>query len=81
MEAKIPTRFNGDYWVARSALLWSENHLKEAEEAWQKGYALAQQLPKAGAYEFDRDRYALLRKALDESLSANQTQDLPATTG
>ena len=81
MEAKKPTRFNGDYWVARSALLWIENHLEEAEEAWQKGYALAQQLPKAGAYEFDRHRFALLRKMLDESLSANQTQDLPATTG
>jgi len=81
MEAKNPSRFNGDYYVARSALLWSENHLEEAEEAWRKGYALAQQLPKAGAYEFDRDRFTLLRKVLDESLSANQTQDLPATTG
>jgi Zn-dependent protease len=81
MEAKKPSRFNGDYWVARSALLWSENHLQEAEEAWQKGYALAQQLPKAGAYEFDRDRFALLRKVLDESLSARQAQALPATTG
>jgi hypothetical protein len=81
MEAKNPSRFNGDYWVARSALLWSEDHLHEAEEAWQKGYALAQQLPKAGAYEFDRDRFTLLRKALDESLSADRAQDLPAITG
>jgi hypothetical protein len=81
MEAKIPTRFNGDYWVARSALLWSENQLEEAERAWQKGYAFAQQLPKAGAYEFDRHRFALLRKALDESISAHQAQDLPATRG
>jgi tetratricopeptide (TPR) repeat protein len=81
MEAKKPSRFNGDYWVARSALLWSENHPEEAEEAWQKGYALAQQLPKAGAYEFDRDRFTLLRKELDESLLAHLTQDLPATTG
>jgi hypothetical protein len=81
MEAKKPTRFDGDYWVARSALLWSENHLEEAEEAWQKGYALAQQLPKAGIYEFDRYRFTLLRKVLDESLSAHQAQDLPATRG
>jgi len=77
MEAKNPSRFNGDYYAARSALLWSENHLQEAEEAWQKGYALAQQLPKAGAYELDRDRFALLRKVLDESLSTHQAQDLP----
>ncbi len=81
MEAKKPSRFNGDYWMARSALLWRENRLEEAQEAWQKGYVLAQQLPKAGAYESDRDRFALLRKALDESLSAHLAQDLPATTG
>ncbi len=81
MEAKKPTRFNSDYWGARSALLWSENHLEEAGEAWQKGYALAQQLPRAGAYEFDRHRFALLREVLDESLSADRAQDLPATTG
>ncbi len=81
MEAKKPSRFNGDYWMARSALLWRENRLEEAQEAWQKGNVLAQQLPKAGAYESDRDRFALLRKALDESLSAHLAQDLPATTG
>ena len=81
MEAKKPTRFNGDYWVARSALLWSEDQLQEAEEAWQQGYALANQLPKVGAYEFDRTRFMLLRKELDESLSARQALDLPATIG
>jgi hypothetical protein len=81
MEAKNPTQLNADYWLARSALLWSENHLQEGEEAWQKGYALALQLPKAGIYEFDRDRYALLRKVLDESLSADRAQALPATKG
>jgi Peptidase family M50 len=81
MEAKKPTRFNGDYWMARTALLWSENRLDEAQQAWHKGYVLAQQLPKAGAYDSDRDRFTLLRQALDESLSADLAQDVPATTG
>jgi len=66
MEAKKPTRRNVDYWRADSALHWIEGHLKEANEGWEKSNALAQQLPKAGAYEFDRYCCFLLRKAIDE---------------
>ncbi|WP_263367720.1 M50 family metallopeptidase [Edaphobacter bradus] len=80
MEAKNPTRFNVDYWLARSALCWVEHHLDEAQEAWHKAFALAQQLPKAGAYEYDRYRATLLWRALDQSLSARLTQDQPTTT-
>jgi tetratricopeptide (TPR) repeat protein len=67
MEAKKPTRFNADYWRAVGALHWIEGNLKEANEAWEKANALAQQLPKAGAYDFDRYCCSLLRKALDEA--------------
>jgi hypothetical protein len=70
MEAKKPTRFNADYWRAASALHWIEGDLKEADEAWEKANALAQQLPQAGAYEFDRYCCSLLRKALDEVSAA-----------
>jgi len=66
MEAKKPTRFNADYLRAEGALHWIEGNLKEANEAFQKSDALVQQLPKAGAYEFDRYCSSLLRKALDE---------------
>jgi peptidase M50-like protein len=66
MEAKKPTRLNEDYWRAYSALHWIEGHLKEANEAWDKCNILAEQLPKVGAYEFDRYCCSLLRKALDE---------------
>jgi len=66
MEAKKPLR-NADYWIARSAFLWSQHRLDEAREAWEKGNALAQQLPKAGAYETDRDYFALLHKELEVS--------------
>lgn len=65
MQAKHPTRRNADYWIARSALLWSEHRLDEAREAWEKGNALVQQLPHTGAYETDRDHFALLRKELE----------------
>jgi hypothetical protein len=67
MEAKKPTRFNVDYWRAKSALAWIERDLKNANEAWEKSNLEAQKLPHAGAYEFDRYLCALLRKAIDES--------------
>ncbi|MGB6692473.1 MAG: site-2 protease family protein [Terracidiphilus sp.] len=67
MQMKNPTRFNLDYWRAHSALHWIEGDLKKANDAWEKSNALAKQLPKAGAYEFDRYCSSLLRRALDES--------------
>lgn len=65
MEAKGVAKFKVDYWKARTALLWLEGCPEAAEEAWQKGNALAQNLPAAGAYEFDRWCYRKLREALD----------------
>jgi Peptidase family M50 len=70
MEAKHPTRQNADYWIARSAFLWSQHRLDEAREAWEKGNTLVQQLPHTGAYETDRDQFALLQKELELSTVA-----------
>ena len=70
MEAAKPKVFNNDYWMANSALLWSEGRLPEAYQSWEKANALAQQLPSAGAYDFDRHCLALLREALDVSAAA-----------
>ncbi|MGB9031311.1 MAG: M50 family metallopeptidase [Acidobacteriaceae bacterium] len=69
MQARKPLR-NADYWIARSAFLWSQHRLDEAREAWEKGNALAQQLPNAGAYETDRDCFALLHKELQVPVGA-----------
>jgi len=71
MQAKRPTRHNADYWIARSAFLWSEDRIDEAREAWETGNALAQQLPHTGAYETDRDQFALLEKELQLSAVAS----------
>lgn len=70
MEARKPIRFNVDYWIAKSALHWIEGNLKEANEALDKANKLAQQLPQAGAYEFDRYRCSLLRQAMDQPPAA-----------
>ena len=76
MQARKPTQFNVDYWRAYSALHWVEGNLKEANEAWKKSNELAQQLPKAGAYQFDRYCCALLRKVLDESAVARTASSI-----
>jgi hypothetical protein len=70
MEAKKPTHFGVDYWLAKSALSWIENHPQEARDAWASGNALAEKLPEFGTYQFDRFRYAELKRLLDAPLSA-----------
>ena len=65
MEAKKPTHFGVDYWLAQSALFWIEGRREEARAAWNKGNVLAQQLPAAGNYEFDRYRSALLHDCIE----------------
>ncbi len=66
MDAKKTTNLNADYWRARAALLWIENHTDQAQEAFDKGLAL---VPKnsTGAYEFDRWCFAQLRTAMAAS--------------
>jgi hypothetical protein len=66
MEAKKPTHFGVDYRLAQSALFWIENHLEEAREAWNQANLLAQQLPAAGSYEFDRYRCTLLHNCIED---------------
>jgi hypothetical protein len=70
MQAKNPTRFNADYWRAESALHWIEGNLDEANSAWEKSRALADQLPQAGAYDFSRHCCTLLKRELDLAAAA-----------
>jgi tetratricopeptide (TPR) repeat protein len=70
MEAKKPAKPGANYWLAKSALLWSEGHLDEAREAWEKGDALAQELPAVGDCDFDRHRSELLRQAIEAEVMA-----------
>jgi hypothetical protein len=67
IEAERSPRLTADYWKALSALLWIENRVEEARTAWEQGNELAQKLPDAGAYEFDRFCFAQLRQVLEAS--------------
>lgn len=84
-ESTNPTYFGVDYWLSRTALHWIENHLAEAQDSWKTGYALARKLPDAGAYNFDRDRYDMMRQLLDGTPIAvnggisSQLVDQPST--
>ena len=82
MEAKKDApRFKVDYWKARTALLWLEGQSGEAEAAWQTGNAIAQKLPAAGAYEFDRWCFRKLREALDQTMAQQAPPPLPESAG
>lgn len=61
-----PRRFDAEYWLAASALHWVNGNLDDAQKALSKADLLAQKLPSAGAYEFDRYCCSLLRHAFDE---------------
>ena len=74
LEAKKPTHLGVDYWLARSALLWVEGNLVEAREAWEKGNVLAKELPAAGDYDFDRDRAAMLGRAINGAVSSSWSE-------
>ena len=65
IEALGKIDLNADYWRAKTALLWLSEERAEAFDAWERGNALAQKLPSAGAYDFTRSGFAKLRKALD----------------
>jgi hypothetical protein len=55
---------DADYWRAQSALHWLKSEYKEAREAWERGYALAEKLPSAGTYDYTRTCLEQLRAAL-----------------
>jgi hypothetical protein len=69
MEARKPDPDSIDREWARTALLWVEGHLEEAQEALRKGAANAEELPKFGAYNFDRYHFDLIREAMKTSPS------------
>lgn len=57
-------------WTSLAALLWSENRLKEANEAWKKAEAWVSGLPHSGYAEAERNALRLLREAMDSSAAA-----------
>ncbi|MGE5055623.1 MAG: M50 family metallopeptidase [Acidobacteriota bacterium] len=67
MDAKKPLRVGVDYWLAAGALHWVEGAAFEARASLERANTLALQLPKAGAYDFQRYSCALLRHALEEA--------------
>jgi hypothetical protein len=65
-KTKNPVRRNADYWIAECALHWSERRFDLANVAWQRGALLANRLPAAGAYDFDRSKYLVMQAELEQ---------------
>jgi hypothetical protein len=68
MEAKGSTTVDAEYWLSRSALLWIEGDIAEADAALKQSVALIKELPPTGAYEYDRDCVEQLRSAIAASV-------------
>jgi hypothetical protein len=66
MEAKGTAAVDAEYWFTRSALLWVEGDLDGAEAALHASSTLMAQLPRVGAYDYDRDCAAQLQSAIAE---------------
>ncbi len=64
MEAKGPASMDAEYWVARCALLWVEGDLEGADTALRASSTLLAELPRVGAYDYDRDCAAQLESAI-----------------
>jgi len=64
MEAKKPTWFNGDYWMARASLCWLEGNREESHSAWSKAHDYLATMPHTGTYEFDCDILTTLRRII-----------------
>lgn len=70
LEARKLSKSTEACWLSLSALLWSENRLEEACEAWNKADASARRRPNSGFAAAERNAVRLLRQTLDESLAA-----------
>jgi Zn-dependent protease len=65
MEANGKASRDPEYWFTLSALLWIEGDLFAAEAALDESAASLDELPQAGAYDYERDCLTQLRTALD----------------
>jgi len=73
-DAKKPTNFNTDYFLARACSLWMDNHFDDALLFLNKADTEAAKLPDAGSYNFDRDRCARIRKEVVTAQQAAAAQ-------
>jgi hypothetical protein len=77
LEAKKPTWFNGDYWMARSALCWVEGNRDEARSACARAQEYLDRMPDVGTYAFDRESLALLKRGIEADSSVKAPIPVP----
>jgi len=66
LQAHRDIDYDAEYWQARASILWLQGQTDEARAACESGYALALELPAAGAYDYTRSGFDALRDALNE---------------
>ena len=66
LQAQKGIDFDAEYWQARASMLWLQGQMDEARQAFDRGAAIARELPAVGAYEYTRWGFDVLRDALKE---------------
>ncbi len=69
---------DAEYWQAHAGLLWLQGQHEQARQAYERGYALALELPAAGAYDYTRSRFDALDSALNEAPDNKPLADMLA---
>ncbi len=65
VEAIPKVKKDEEFYLAQASILWLRGELLDAWDAWDTGFALAVKLPQAGAYDYTRQSYEVLRVALN----------------
>jgi hypothetical protein len=67
---------DAEYFLALAGILWIQGQIDEARQAYDRGYALALELPSAGAYEYTRSSFDALRATLNERADNSQLAEM-----
>jgi hypothetical protein len=78
LQALKKIEYDGDYWLARSSILWLSGDLTGARQAWEHGDEKARKLPSYGIYDFTRSQYGELRRILDQEIPADPDRSVAA---
>jgi hypothetical protein len=80
MEAKGSATEDAEYWFSRSALLLAEGSLNEAEAALNVSAEMMRELPRVGAYDYERDCVGQIRVAMEANITITATKAGNLTT-
>ena len=78
LETGKDVTINADYYLAKSAFHWAEDHISAARDAWNRGSDLLAKQPLSGIYKFDLDMFSRMNELLVEAMPDRTANSLDA---